>query len=74
MRHPKAFRDKLIDHFERTRKTNWTKQEIVITVMELWWNRDIEKKLTAKTRKRVRKPKPEKPQKESQSPFLPKSD
>jgi len=72
MRHPKAFRDKLIEHFERTRKTNWTKQEIVITVMELWWNRDIEKKLT--TRKRVRKPKPEKPQKESQSPFLPKSD
>lgn len=55
MKYPRAFRNTLLAHFEKTKKKIWTKDEVSMKIMELWL--DLPKRTTpVKSKKRKMRP------------------
>ena len=55
MKYPRAFRNTILAHFEKTKKKVWTREEVAMKILELWW--DLPKKTAPVTKKRPRKSK-----------------
>lgn len=55
MKYPKAFRNALLAHFEKTKKTTWTTGEVTMKIQEIWW--DLPKRTAPVPKKRPRKSK-----------------
>lgn len=38
MKYPRAFRNTVLAHFEKTKKKVWTREEVAMKILELWWD------------------------------------